>query len=315
MSAPAIAVSGVSKRFRRQVALDGVSLDVAAGERVALLGHNGAGKTTLLRLVLGLTRADAGSVTVLGTPAGSRSARQAYAYLPESVSFHRLLTGREQIMMCARLKGESAAHALACLERVGLADAMDRRIGTYSKGMRQRLGLAQLIVARPQIVVLDEPTSGLDPLSRDLFYGLVVALAEAGAAVIHSSHALTELEARTDRIAILRQGRLVANDRLSELKARARLPIRLRVQAGAEDADAIAARLGGERVNCQAVELACTPGDKVARLAEVTALGSAIRDVDVIPPSLEDLYRHYCGPGANGAAKGEARSEAMEASR
>ena len=300
MSAPAVIVNNVSKRFQRHVALGDVSLDVAPGERVALLGHNGAGKTTLLRLVLGLTRPDAGIVTVLGAPAGSRLARAAYAYLPESVSFHKLLTGREQISMFARLKGESAGRALECLERVGLGDAMNRRIGTYSKGMRQRLGLAQLIVGRPQVVILDEPTSGLDPLSRDLFYGLVVELAEAGAAVIHSSHALTELEARTDRIAILRQGSLVANDRLPVLQARARLPIRLRVQAGADDAEMIAARLGGERVNCQSVELACTPDDKVARLAEVTAFGDAIHDVDVIPPSLEDIYRHYSGPDARG---------------
>ena len=126
----------------------------------------------------------------------------------------------------------------------------------------------------------------------------MVEVAEAGAAVVHSSHALTEIEARTDRIAILRNGKLVADDRLPQLQAGANLPIRLRVQAGSETADAIATRLGGRRVNGHAVELACTPGDKIARLAEVTAFGNAIRDIDVILPSLEDLYRHYCGSNA-----------------
>lgn len=302
MSAPAIDIRAVSKRFGRQLALDEVSLEVARGERVALLGHNGAGKTTLLRLVLGLARPDRGEVRVAGAPAGSAVARKAYAYLPETVAFHKLLTGREQVTMLARLKRESRQRAVACLERVGLAEAMDRRIGTYSKGMRQRLGLAQLMIGRPEVVVLDEPTTGLDPISRDLFYAIVVELADAGAAVVHSSHALTELEARTDRIAILRRGRLVANARLPELQAGANLPIRLRVRAGAESADALAARLGGRRVNGHAVELACTPGDKIARLAEVTAFGDAISDVDVIPPSLEDLYRHYCGIESGGGA-------------
>lgn len=300
----AIEIAAVSKRFHKEVALDDVSLEVAPGERIALLGHNGAGKTTLLRLVLGLAQPDEGRVMVLGAPAGSASARTAYAYLPESVAFHKLLTGREQIAMLAKLKGKPSARALECLERVGLSEAMNRRIGTYSKGMRQRLGLAQLIVGEPKVVILDEPTSGLDPLSRDLFYAILVELAEAGAAVVHSSHALTELEARTDRIAILRDGKLVADDRLTELQAQARLPIRLCVQTSDGNAEAVAARLGGRRVNGEAVELACDPGNKIARLAEVTAFGNAIRDIDVIPPSLEDLYRHYCGPET---AKGEAQ--------
>ncbi len=298
MSGPAISINNVSKRYRKQVALDGVSLEVAPGERVALLGHNGAGKTTLLKLVLGLTPSDAGEITVLGAPPGSAAARRAYAYLPENVAFHKLLTGREQIAMLARLKGESAQRAAESLERVGLGDAMDRRIGTYSKGMRQRLGLAQLIIGQPQIVILDEPTSGLDPISREMFYSIVVELAEAGAAVIHSSHALTELEARTDRIAILRNGKLVADDQLAQLQINANLPIRLRVQAGLESADSIAERLGGARINGQAVELICQPGEKIARLAQVTSLGESVRDIDVIPPSLEDVYRHYCGPDA-----------------
>lgn len=295
MSDPAIDIRSVSKRYRKQVALDGASLQVEPGERVALLGHNGAGKTTLLKLVLGLTHADSGEIVVLGGAPGHEAARRVTAYLPENVAFHKLLTGREQIAMLARLKGRPRAHAVQCLERVGLGDAMDRRIGTYSKGMRQRLGLAQLIVGKPQIVILDEPTSGLDPISRDLFYTIVVELAEAGAAVFHSSHALTELEARTDRIAILRNGKLVANDRLAQLQSDADLPIRLRVQTGPEATDTLAARLGGRRVNGQAVELICRPGEKIARLAQVTALGEDVRDIDVIPPSLEDVYRHYCG--------------------
>ncbi len=273
--------------------LKGVSLSVAPGERLALLGHNGAGKTTLIKLALGLTPLDGGAISVFGAAPGSARARAISAYLPESVAFHPALTGREQLRLFARLKGEPAGAADAALERVGLAEAARRRIGTYSKGMRQRLGLAQALLGRPRLALLDEPTSGLDPVSRHDFYALVDALAAEGAAVLISSHALTELEARTDRIAILRGGALAACDSLTGLRRGAGLPILLRIAARPETADQVAASLGGRRVNGRAVEISCGPDDKLAILGRVAALGALVEDVDVAPPSLEDLYRHY----------------------
>ena len=275
-----------------------VSLSVAPGERLALLGHNGAGKTTLIKLILGLTPLDGGAIAVFGAAPGSAQARAITAYLPENVAFHPALTGREQLRLFARLKGAPASAAEAVLERVGLADAARRRIGTYSKGMRQRLGLALALLGRPRLALLDEPTSGLDPVSRHDFYALVDALAADGAAVLIASHALTELEARTDRIAILRSGALVACDSLTGLRRRAGLPILLRVAARPETADDVAAALGGRRVNGRAVELSCGLEDKLAILGRVAALGALVEDVDVTPPSLEDLYRHYSGEDA-----------------
>lgn len=298
MTLPAVSVETLVKRYGAQTALDGVSLDIAPGERLALLGHNGAGKTTLIKLILGLTAPDAGRIEVLGQAPGSSAVRAHCAYLPENVAFHPSLTGREQLTLFYRLKGAPSGEARGALARVGLADAMDRRIGTYSKGMRQRLGLAQILIGSPKLVVLDEPTSGLDPLSREMFYAMTAELADAGAAVLLSSHALTELEARTDRIVILRDGQVAANGRLAELRAGAGLPVRIRVAARPGTADDVARHVGGTRVNGCAVELVCAPGEKIQCLSAVTALGAAVEDVDVVPPSLEDIYRHYSRPQA-----------------
>jgi Cu-processing system ATP-binding protein len=284
---------GAVVRRGRVETLHGVSLAVAPGERVALLGHNGAGKTTLMKAALGLIPLAGGAIHVCGAAPGSREARMATAYLPESVAFQPALTGREQLRLFARLRGRPEAESAALLERVGLGAAADRRIATYSKGMRQRVGLAQAMLGAPRLALLDEPTSGLDPVSRGEFYALVDALAAQGAAVLISSHALTELEARTDRIAILRKGALVADAPLAALRRRADLPIRVRLSARPDAADAVAAATGGARMNGVAVEFAVAHGDKMAALARVTALGASVEDVEMIPPGLDDLYRWF----------------------
>jgi Cu-processing system ATP-binding protein len=291
----ALSIAGLAKRYGRTQVLDGITLDVVPGERVALLGHNGAGKSTLIKLILGLIRASGGTIRVAGHAPGSHAARAATAYLPEQVAFHRALTGREQLTMFARLAGEPVKTVSPILERVGLIDAADRRIGAYSKGMRQRLGLAQALLGRRRVALLDEPTSGLDPMSRHDLYAVIDEMAANGTALLIASHALTELEARTDRIAIMAKGRLVADDSLANLARAAALPTRIRLTAREGAADAVQAELGGTRLNGRAVELHCTTGQKMAQLARVTGLGDAVRAVEMTPPSLEDLYRHYCG--------------------
>ncbi len=288
-------VHGLRKRYGADAALDGVSISVQPGERVALLGHNGAGKSTLIKLILGLIRPTAGRVHVAGAAPGSLAARQATAYLPEQVAFHRSLTGREQLGLFAKLAGEPASVVAPLLERVGLAEAARRRIGTYSKGMRQRLGLAQALLGRRRVALLDEPTSGLDPISRHELYAVIDEMAANGTAILIASHALTELEARTDRIAILRKGKLVADDTLQELALSAALPIRIRLTAEEGAADRIHTSLGGQRVNGRSVLLQCTAEQKMAQLTRISAMGSAVHDVEMSPPSLEDLYRHFCG--------------------
>lgn len=292
-NSPTLSVRSVSKTFSGFRAVDGVSFSLNPGERVALLGHNGAGKTTLFRIVLGFLKGDCGDISVLGAAPGSHAARSGSAYLPESVAFPASLTGKEVLTFYARLKGESPAAALPLLDRVGLSEAAKRRVGTYSKGMRQRLGLAQALIGRPRLILLDEPTTGLDPISRQNVYDLIGEVAGQGTTVLLSSHALSELDARTDRILILSKGRLVADDILSRLRTRAGLPIRLKVWTRPEDLAQVSASLGGGRMNGQSVEFDCSADDKVRTLSAISALGNLVVDVDVHAPSLDDVYRHF----------------------
>ena len=202
-----------------------MTLDLAPGERLALLGHNGAGKTTLLKLALGLTRADGGTLRTLGcTPGGPgwTEAKRGIGFLPESVAFLGSMTGRETIRFYGRLKGVGRAACEEALAHVGLAGAAGKRVKAYSKGMRQRLGFAQAILGTPRLLILDEPTGGLDPESRHAFHATLGELAGRGTAIILSSHVLAEVEAGTDRVAIMRRGRLAACGTARRSQARGR---------------------------------------------------------------------------------------------
>ena len=285
-----LSLSNLSKRYGRETVLDGVDLEVAAGERVALLGHNGAGKSTLMKLVLGLTDRSGGEISVAGHAPGSPVARALTAYLPENVAFHPALTGREQIRYFLRLRGGDPRDADRLLDKVGLANAARRRIGTYSKGMRQRVGLAQALIGSPRLMVLDEPTSGLDPVSRREFYALLDELAASGTAILLSSHALSEVETRTDRIVILSNGRKVSEGTLGDLRLQAALPltVSLRPRQGCEariaEAFPEATRAG------QLFTLSCAQNAKLEVLTRITGMSDAIDDFEVLPPSLDDIY-------------------------
>ena len=287
-------ISRLTKRYESVEALRDVSLTLEPGMRMALLGHNGAGKSTMMKIILGLIPFDGGEVSVCGGTPGSGASRAQVAYLPENAAFHPALTGEEQIRHYLALRGESASRAGELLERVGLGHAARRRIGTYSKGMRQRVGLAQTLIGRPRLLVLDEPTSGLDPVSRRDFYALLDEFATAGTTILLSSHVLTEVEARTDRILILSRGRAVAEGTLNELRRRAALPIGLVVTPVGGQTDALAAALpDARRADDGALHLTCTQDQKLALLAQVTAMGAQLADLEVIPPSLEDIYSHF----------------------
>ncbi|KUF10978.1 ABC transporter ATP-binding protein [Pseudoponticoccus marisrubri] len=293
-----LTLTDLSKRFGSQTALDAVSLSVSAGERVALLGHNGAGKSTLMKLVLGLMVADDGTIELAGHAPGSAVARSLTAYLPENVAFHPSLTGRELIRHYLRLRGQDPRGADALLERVGLGAAARRRIGGYSKGMRQRVGLAQALIGAPRLMVLDEPTSGLDPISRRDFYALLDELAGQGTAILLSSHALSELEARTDRILVLSQGRLVAEGTLAGLRRQAALPLSVFLRARPGQGAALAIAFPEAMVEGDVLRLSCAPPDKLAMLERIAARRDLVADFDLSPPSLDDLYAHISGRAA-----------------
>ena len=282
------------KRYGALIALTATSLALAAGEVLGLVGHNGAGKTTLMKLILGLIRPSVGTVRVFGAdPAGREgaAARARIGFLPESVSFAGAMTGHEILRFYLALRGEAAKAAGPLLERVGLAHAAERRVSTYSKGMRQRLGLAQALIGRPAALLLDEPTTGLDPTLRQTFYGIVEELRDEGCAVLLSSHALAELEHRADRVAILERGRLVAQGRLAELRRAAGLPVRIRValpDAAATNADLRG--LGARPAGAGLMELRVANGAKIAMIERLAGLRPAIEDIEVLPPSLDEVY-------------------------
>ena len=299
MNVTTVAVSGVAKRYGSVEAVRDVTFELTEGETVALVGHNGAGKTTLIKLMLGLIRPSTGSVLVLGEdPAkGDFEVRRRLGYLPESVSFHMALTGRETLAFYARLKRVEVSSVPELLEQVGLAPvAADRPVRTYSKGMRQRLGLAQALLGPPRVLLLDEPTSGLDPALRRRFYDILDGLRSAGTTILLSSHALTELEGRADRVVIVNEGVKVADGSLDTLRGLAQLPTRVSVRLanGKSTADWNAG--GGWRITgVDTVETEVAMDEKVALLREVTANPAEVAGLQLVEPTLDDLYAHFLG--------------------
>jgi Cu-processing system ATP-binding protein len=294
-----VEVRNVVKRFGRVEAVREVSFDLPEGQTVALVGHNGAGKTTLMKLMLGLIRPTGGSITVMGEDpaAGEFAARRRLGYLPENVSFNAALTGQETLAFYARLKREPAKAVGTLLDRVGLTHAAGRRVGTYSKGMRQRLGLAQALLGEPRVLLLDEPTTGLDPALRHSFYEIVEELWGRGATVLLSSHALTELEERAGRVVIMNRGVKVADGTLDELRGIARLPTRIRLKVTESGLANVPNWLGpmGEwrRVNGHVVEIDASPERKIDVLRRATDEDAPVEDIDVVPPTLDELYAHF----------------------
>jgi len=299
MADGAIEVAGVVKCYGDKTVLSHVDLSVQPGERMVLIGHNGAGKTTLMKLMLGLTHPSAGRVRVLGgDPASAPAAqRRAIGYLPGSVAFHGAMKGREVLAFYARLKGVDMSECQSILARVGLEQAADRRVSTYSKGMRQRLGLAQAMLGTPRLLFLDEPTSGLDPSLRKQFYDLIDTLSLSGTTSLTSSHSLNEVEVRADRIAIMKNGIIVACGTLSELSEQAGLPLVVRLRVATGQSAGVAERLAPlgdiKRINDHGIDLSCLRTSKMALFRHIAGFGDVIEDMDVAPPRLDDIYTHY----------------------
>ncbi len=254
--------SGLRKRYGETLAVADLSLSVRRGEVFGFLGPNGAGKTTSLKMLLGLVRPTGGRGTVLGAPLGERRARARVGFLPEHFRFQDWLTGRELLRFHGRLFGiprrELESRAERLLARLHLADAAGRKLREYSKGMLQRVGLAQALINEPALVFLDEPTSGLDPLGRLLVRDVVKELRSSGTAVFLNSHLLGEVEATCDRVAFIKQGRTMHEMALA---------------AGAEEV---------------AVELSLGSADPET-LAGLAALGQGL---ERMPGGAGDAHRH-----------------------
>ena len=291
-------VRGVSRHYGPVRAVDSIDLAVPRGEVFGLIGHNGAGKSTLFRLMLGLERASSGQILVDGVPVegrGFRAVRRRLGYLPENVVLYDNLTGLETLRFFARLKAVPANACARTLDRVGLGHAGGRRVGEYSKGMRQRLGIAQALLGRPRLLLLDEPTSGLDPEAIRTFYALLRDLRADGVTVVLSSHNLAEIQDRLDRLAIMAGGTVRATGTVPELREQVNLPVSLGITVRSGSMAAILDALQSLPVtdieaSGDTLGVRCGREGKMAVLAVLATRSDVVVDIHVREPSLEDVF-------------------------
>lgn len=296
---PAVIVArGVHKHYGPIHAVDGVDLDIRAGELFGLIGHNGAGKSTLFKMMLGLIPATSGEIRIDGAQVSGgnfRAVRRTIGYLPENVVLYDNLTGLETLQFFARLKGVSATECGPSLERVGLAQAAKRRVREYSKGMRQRLGFAQALLGKPRILFLDEPTTGLDPEAIRSFYAVLRQLRSEGVTMVITSHILAEIQERVDRLAIMTAGKIQATGTVQALREQMDLPLWFTVHVAPKDFEAVRAALGHLAVGAieahdDHVTVQCQREIKMAVIEALATLNGRVRDLSVREPSLEDVF-------------------------
>ncbi|MGE5471638.1 MAG: ATP-binding cassette domain-containing protein [Bacteroidota bacterium] len=294
----------VVKDFGEVRAVDGVDLCVQAGELFGLIGHNGAGKSTLFKMMLGLLPATSGDIFIDGEAvrgAAFRRVRRRIGYLPENVVFYDNLSGLETLRFFADLKGADQASCPALLAKVGLSHAADRRVRGYSKGMRQRLGLAQALLGQPALLFLDEPTTGLDPEAIREFYRILRELKEEGVTMILTSHILAEIQERVDRLAIMKTGRVQALGTVQELREQMDLPLQFRIRLAnretVETLRAALAHLAVENLGIAGDEVfvQCHRAAKMPVLQILASLNGEVADIHVQEPSLEDVFLGYAG--------------------
>ena len=290
----------VTKHFRQVKALNGLDLNLHKGEVLGLLGHNGAGKTTTMKLILGLMPATSGQVQVFEQdPYANKTQklRLKMGYLPENVQFYEQLTGLEVLNYFAKLKNLKPKECTFLLDQVGLTFAAKRRVKTYSKGMRQRLGLAQALLGDPRLLLLDEPTVGLDPSATREFYQTVDQLRQQGVAIILCSHVLPGIEKYIDRVAILGQGRQLALGTLDELREQSQLSLSIKITGDWSDQQNIQDWLKNQPVEIKksqldVIELSLKASDKLP-LMQYLLKHPKITDINSHLPMLDDIYAHF----------------------
>jgi ABC-2 type transport system ATP-binding protein len=290
---PAVETYGLAKRYGRVAALDGLTMTVDHGEVFGFLGPNGAGKTTAVKLLLGLAQPTAGQARVLGAPLGDRSSRRRIGYLPELFRYQPWLRAREVLGLHCRLGGLDrdrwASEIDGVLSLVGLADRSDDLVGTFSKGMQQRLGLGVALLGQPELVILDEPTSALDPVGRLDVRSIIRTARDRGTTVFLNSHLLTEVERVCDRVAIIDHGRVLEAGRLDELLGESTVRVRV-TDLASTGMDALR-RFGPVRVDGEWLTIQPLPADEVPDVvAAIVAAGGRVHEVDVGRSSLEDRF-------------------------
>ncbi|MGZ3292776.1 MAG: ABC transporter ATP-binding protein [Xanthobacteraceae bacterium] len=304
MSENVIEVQDLTKRYNGIAVVKGISFSVARGEIFGLLGPNGAGKTTTILMLLGLSDISSGHARVLGYDSAREplAVKRRVGYLPDQVGFYDNLTAAENLRYAARLmgiaRGEREDKIQASLRHVGLADVTDNRVGTFSRGMRQRLGLAEILMKEAQIAILDEPTSGLDPQATVELLNIIRELKHQGVSVLLSSHLLERVQSVCDRVALFNQGNIALIGTVPDL-GREVLGGGFRVEVEAEGqglAERIAAIPGVQRVETAGANRVLLFADRDVRpeaAAAVVAAGGRLLRLSVEEPSLEAIYTRY----------------------
>ncbi len=295
-----LTVTNLSKAFDGLQAVDSLSLDVKRGEIYGFLGPNGAGKTTTIKMILGMVYPDAGDVLIDGLNLSERphDIKRRIGFLPERIAFYDNLTALQTLEFYASLKGHSRKGLAELLDPVGLRKFADKKVGTFSKGMIQLLGVAQALMGHPSLLVLDEPTTGLDPNWTRVVKDRVLAANREGATVFFSSHILTEVQELASRVGILSRGKLRVEDTVSNLGSRLEIKPRLHITVAGdlEVAAGLVRDLAGvDEVKVSAEELLVTLDAKAKFkvLSRLEEKGIAIQDFRTEDPSLEEVFLKF----------------------
>lgn len=306
MSDAVIETQDLTKKYGSFTAVDHLNLKVERGEIFGLLGPNGAGKTTTILMLLGLTEPTSGKVRVLGLDPARQplSVKSRVGYLPDLIGFYDELTARENLIYTAKLNGilrREIDHRIEeSLERVGLSEVADHRVGTFSRGMRQRLGVADMLIKKPELIIMDEPTQGLDPEGARDFLKMILGLKQEGITVLVSSHLLHQVQATCDRVGLFYQGRMVLEGSVPDL-ARQVLGGAYRIHVNALDSNG---RLQASLEKLPGVVKVYHPMENIYELeaerdirpqvAEaVVQAGGKLLQLDIETQSLDDIYARY----------------------
>jgi ABC-2 type transport system ATP-binding protein len=305
MSGPlAVEARGLVKRYRNHVAVDGIDLEIGFGEICGLLGPNGAGKTTTILMLMGLTEPTAGAVSVLGhNPLRDPLAvKRRVGYLPDSVGFYDHLTGRQNLRYTARLaeipRGEVEDRIGEALRQVRLDEVADKKVGGFSHGMRQRLGLAEVIMKQARLAILDEPTSGLDPQSTAELLELIRGLKADGVTIFLSSHMLNRVQAICDRVLLFNRGRIALQGTVAELSRQVLGGgYAIEVTATGIDLAQVLRRIPGVRevvaVGAESCRAAAELDLRAPIAQHIVKAGGALLRLSIVEPSLDDIYTRY----------------------
>ncbi len=300
-----IEIRNLTKTYKDVKAVENLSFNVCRGEVFGFLGPNGAGKSTTIKAMLGLIHVTSGEIKINGFDMGKNGidVKKDIGYLPERVSFYDNLTPVQTLNFFCELKGVDKSVVPSLIKEVGLEEAMNRKVGTFSKGMVQLLGVAQALIGNPSIYILDEPTAGLDARWVRIVREKIKMLNERGATIIFSSHILSEVETLCDRVAIINKGKLIAEDTVANLNKYLHIKPRLSIQIkdlNGQVPDVITKLEGVEAVEASGnvLFITCESAVRSKAIATLEKAGYEIIDITTINPSLEDAFVKLIGRGA-----------------